>query len=89
LNDSSVEDPWLHRYADLVAVCTALLFINGPAVSGNEARPLYSLGQSHMWLGAAVTILIAGLAVPLDGDQYPARYAGRPTGTPITIATRP
>ena len=69
MNDSSVEDPWLHRYAVLVAVCTAVLFINGPAVTSNEARPLYSLGRSHMWLGAAVSILIAGLAVWLSRSK--------------------
>src|ERR1700682_1835313 len=54
---------WLHRYAVVVAVCTALLIITGPAVSTNEARPLYFLGQIHELLGAAVSILMAGLAI--------------------------
>ena len=56
-----MENPWLHRYTVLVAACTALLFINGPVVSTSEERPLYSLGQTHAWLGVAVTILMAGL----------------------------
>ena len=57
------ENPWLHRYAVFLAACTALLFVNGPAVSSNDARPLYSLGQTHIWLGAAVIVLTAGMAV--------------------------
>ncbi|HME08879.1 MAG TPA: hypothetical protein VKG25_17605 [Bryobacteraceae bacterium] len=53
----------MRRYAIVVATCTALLFVTGPAVSGNEARPLYTLGQCHIWLGAVVGVLTAGLAV--------------------------
>src|SRR6266849_5043298 len=58
-----MENPWVHRYAVLVTVCTALLFITGPVVTTNDQRPLYSLGQTHAWLGAAVTILVAGLVI--------------------------
>lgn len=61
-----MENRWLHRYAVLLAVCTALLFVTGPAVSSNQERPLYSLGQSHAWLGAAVSLLMAGLAIWLS-----------------------
>jgi heme A synthase len=61
-----MDNPWLHRYTNLVAVCTALLFITGPVVSTNENRPLYSLGECHAWLGAAVTILMAGLVLWLS-----------------------
>jgi len=43
--------------------------MNGPAVTSNEARPLYSLGQSHVWLGAVVSILMAGLAVWLSRSK--------------------
>lgn len=57
-----IEHPWLQRGAFALAACTALLFISGPAVSSNDARPLYSLGQTHIWLGAAVTILTAVVA---------------------------
>jgi heme A synthase len=61
-----MESPWLHRYSVVVSVCTALLFISGPVVSSNEERPLYSLGQTHAWLGAAVSLLVAGLAIGLS-----------------------
>ena len=66
-----MENPWLHRYAVLVAVCTALLVITGPVVTSNEARPLYSLGRSHAWLGAAVSALMAGLVVWLSRLKEP------------------
>src|SRR5271165_6506616 len=55
----------MHRYAILLAASTALLFVSGPAVSSNEERPLYSLGQTHMWLGALVGLLTAGLVIRL------------------------
>jgi heme A synthase len=58
-----METSWLHRYSVLLATCTAFLFFTGPAVSSNEARPLYSLGQTHIWLGTAVGIFTAGLAI--------------------------
>ena len=58
-----MENPWLHRYAVLVTVCTALLFITGPVVTTNDQRPLYSLGQTHAWLGALATILMACLVI--------------------------
>src|SRR3984893_2535084 len=61
-----MENPWLHRYAVLAAACTALLFITGSVVSTSEERPLYSLGQTHAWLGAAVTILMARLPIWLS-----------------------
>lgn len=61
-----MENPWLHRYAVLAAACTALLFITGSVVSTSEERPLYSLGQTHAWLGAAVTVLMAGLPIWLS-----------------------
>jgi len=66
-----MENPSLHRYAVLAAACTALLFITGPVVSTSEERPLYSLGQGHAWLGAAVTILMAGLLIWLSRLKEP------------------
>jgi heme A synthase len=66
-----MQNPWLHRYAVLAAACTALLFITGPVVSTSEERPLYSLGQGHAWLGAAVTILMAGLLIWLSRLKEP------------------
>src|SRR6202795_1903687 len=67
-----MENPWLHRYTVLVAACTALLFINGPVVTTSEERPLYTLGQSHGWLGLVVTILIVGLVLWLSRVKQPA-----------------
>ena len=66
-----MENPWLRRYTVLVAACTALLFINGPVVSTSEERPLYSLGQTHAWLGVAVTILMVGLVIWLSRLKEP------------------
>lgn len=56
-------NPWLHRYAVVVAACSALLFITGPVVSSSEYRPLYALGQTHAWLGTAVTVLVIVLVI--------------------------
>jgi MFS family permease len=58
-----MKNPWLHCYAVLLAACAALLFITGPVVSTKDQRPLYSLVQTHAWLGALVTILMAGLVI--------------------------
>jgi heme A synthase len=66
-----MENPWPHRYAILVAVCTALLFITGPVVTSKAERPLYSLGLTHAWMGTAVTILMAGLAFWLSRSKEP------------------
>jgi len=67
-----MENPWLHRYTVLVAAGAALLFVNGPVVSTSEERPLYSLGQTHAWLGAVVTLLMAGLAIWISRSKEPA-----------------
>jgi hypothetical protein len=67
-----MENPWLHRYAVLVTGCTALLFITGPVVTPKEGRPLYPLGQTHAWLGALLTILVAGLAIWMSRVKEPA-----------------
>ena len=53
----------LHRCAVLTAACATLLFVTGPAVSSNEARPLYELGQWHVWLGETASILMVALAI--------------------------
>jgi hypothetical protein len=67
-----MENPWLHRYAVLVSVCNALLFITGPVVTTKDQRPLYSLGQTHAWLGALATILMAGLVIWMSRVKEPA-----------------
>jgi hypothetical protein len=66
-----MENPWLHRYAVLVSVFTALLFITGPVVTTKDQRPLYSLGQPHAWSGAVVTILVAGLVIWMSRMKEP------------------
>jgi heme A synthase len=66
-----MENPWPHRYAVLVAACSVLLFVTGPVLSPDSQKPLYSLGETHGWLGALVTILAAGLAVWLSRSKEP------------------
>lgn len=56
-------NPALHRYAVLLAASTVLLFVTGTVVTSNEERPGYAIGQTHEWFGAAVTLLLAGLAI--------------------------
>jgi heme A synthase len=58
-----MDNAWLHRYAILLAACSLLLVITGASVSGNAERPLYSLGQSHAIIGAAVGVLTIGLVI--------------------------
>lgn len=58
-----MKNAWLHRYAVLVAACSALLFITGPVVTTKDQRTLYSLVQTHARLGALVAILMAGLVI--------------------------
>jgi heme A synthase len=59
-------NPWLHRVAVVLAACSLLLVITGASVSGNEDRPLYSLGQSHTIVAAAAGLLAIGLAIWLS-----------------------
>ncbi len=49
--------PWLHRSTILLAACAFLSVFTGTAVTSNEERPFYSLGQSHLWVAAGVGIL--------------------------------
>jgi len=48
---------WLHRCAILLAAVAFLSVFTGAAVSSNEERPLYSVGQCHLWLSLGVTVL--------------------------------
>ena len=54
---------WLHRCAIILAVLALLSVFTGAAVTSNEERPLYSLGQTHYWLSAGVAILTIALAL--------------------------
>ena len=48
---------WLHRCAILLAAAACLSVFTGAAVTSNEERPLYSVGQYHLWLSVGVTVL--------------------------------
>jgi heme A synthase len=63
MGGTRTEHPPIRLAAMALAACTAWLFVSGPAVTSNDARPLYSLGQTHIWAGVAVSILTAALAV--------------------------
>jgi hypothetical protein len=52
---------WLHRCAILLAAVAFLSMCTGGAVTSNEERPLYSVGQSHLWLSAGVAVLTIAL----------------------------
>ena len=60
-----MNNPWLHRGAVLLALCTLLLVATGDAVTSNDQRPMYSFGQIHFWTAAA-GILTIGLAIGLS-----------------------
>ena len=59
-----MNNPWLHRGAVLLALCTLLLVATGDAVTSNDQRPMYSFGQIHFWTAAAAGILY-GIAYPV------------------------
>jgi len=52
-----MNSPWPHRCAILLAAAAFLCVLSGTAVTTNEERPFYSVGQSHLWLGAAMAVL--------------------------------
>lgn len=87
MGDTTMENPWLRGYAVLLATCTALLFITGPAVSINQARPLYSLGQTQIWLAAVVGVPTAGLAFWLGGLAS-SRLRWVPTLSTVCLASQ-
>lgn len=49
--------PWLHRCAVLLAATSFLSVFTGTAVTSNEERPYYSVGQTHIWLGVVTELL--------------------------------
>ena len=55
--------PWLHRFANLLAVGTLLLLVTGAFVTSNEERPFYSFGQAHFTIAGTVGILAVGLVI--------------------------
>ena len=64
-------NPWPHRCAVLLAATAFLPVLTGTAVTANEERPFYSLGQTHIWLGAATAILTIGLVISVRAREQP------------------
>jgi len=56
-----IDRRWLHRCAVLLAVAGLVAIITGDAFTTNEERPLYSFGQSHLWVGVFAGVLTIGL----------------------------
>ena len=54
---------WLYRCAILLAAVALVSVFTGAAVTSNEERPLYSLGQIHLWLSAGVTVFTIALVL--------------------------
>jgi heme A synthase len=52
-----MRNPWLHRCAILLAVVAFLSMCTGTTVTSNEERPLYAVGECHLWLSAGVAML--------------------------------
>src|SRR5690348_2832935 len=61
--------PWPHRCSHLLVAVAFLSMCTGTAVTSNEERPYYSLGQAHAWLGATVAILTIALAIAIQGSE--------------------
>ena len=55
----------------MLAAATFLSVATGPAVSSNQERPYYSLGQSHIWLGATVAVLTILLVILIEAAKQP------------------
>jgi hypothetical protein len=58
-----MESPWPNRCATLLAAAAFFSVLTGAAVTNNEERPYYLLGQGHIWLGAATAILTIVLLI--------------------------
>ncbi|MBZ5632725.1 MAG: COX15/CtaA family protein [Acidobacteriia bacterium] len=66
-----MKNPWLHRLAILLAVCTLLLIIDGAMVSSG-AQPAPSTTSTHRLAATAVSLLALGVVVWLIfGDARP------------------
>jgi heme A synthase len=60
-----IGNPWLQRYAVLLAAAGLFSIVTGAAFTTNEERPLYSFGQSHLIVGVFTGVLAIGLAIRL------------------------
>src|SRR5579871_3703111 len=64
-----MKSPWPHRCALLLAAIAFFPVLTGTAVTANEERPFYSLGQTHIWLGGATAILTIGLVIAIRAHE--------------------
>jgi hypothetical protein len=67
---------WLHRCAIFLAAVALVSVFTGAAVTSNEERPLYSVGQIHLWLSAGVTVFTISLVLWMrsaGGGSWPWR----------------
>ena len=61
--------PWLHRCAVVLGAVSLVSVFTGTAVTSNEERPYYALGQSHWWLGLAAGVLTIALTLGLGAAR--------------------
>ena len=64
-----MKNAWLHRCSVALATLSFLSVATGTAVTSSEERPYYSVGQTHVWLGAAVAVLTIALIIQLRGSS--------------------
>jgi heme A synthase len=62
---------WLRPCAILLAATAFLSVLTGSAVTSNENRPFYSLGECHLWLGPIVGILAIVLVICITAVEEP------------------
>jgi heme A synthase len=71
-------NPWLHRCSILLAGVALVSVFTGAAVTSNEERPLYSVGQTHTWLSVGVAVLTIALVLWMrsaGAEVWPRRLA--------------
>src|SRR5215831_18152740 len=77
---------WLHRCAIILAALALLSVFTGAAVTSNEERPLYWVGQIHLWLSAGVTVFTIALVLWLRSAGA-ASWLGRVGSMALAIVT--
>ncbi len=73
-----MEQPWLHRSAVLLAVCTLILLVTGAVVTSNEPAAPPSLELFHRVVAGCTGLLTLGLVLWLAraSSDVPARRIG-------------
>jgi heme A synthase len=59
----------VHRCAILLSGIVFLSLLSGTAVTTNEERPFYTLGQSHFWLGIVIAIVTVALVISIHVEK--------------------